>query len=301
MAVNNLRVIYENVVDKSTTTLLASSVANASTTPVDNLKSDIKSAIWRSGTTTSAILVITLAAAQTVRGLVLPFTNLTGTATIRLRATSGTVALGGTIAAPTVTITGGTTPVDTGNILALPYMTNYYPTGTTASSVESSVKPYARVWLTAAQSTLTATTVTKYVIEITDTNNLDGYLEVSRLILGPTWIPVFNTSFGAEALMKDMSTSTRSEAGDLIVQEAPIYKTLKFELKYMNKSDRQEFNKLVRTIGTKRPVFISIFPENIADYEEEQTYQIYGKFIQLYGVNNFIYSMYSTQVEVEEI
>lgn len=300
MAANNLRVIYENVVDLSTTTLQVSSEASVST-PIVNLKSDIKSSVWRSGTTTSAIIVVNLSSARATRGLVLPFTNLTGGATIRVRVTSGTVTLGGTVAAPTVSIAGGSTPVDTGLVSALPYMTNYYATGVTASGTPSSFKPYARVWFTPAQSAATATTVTKYVIEIVDVGNPDGFLEVSRMVLGPAWIPNFNTSYGLESTIKDMSTSTRSEAGDLIVQEAPSYKMLRFDLRYMDKQDRQEFNKLVRTTGQKRPVFISVFPENTTDYEEEQTYQIYGKFSQLYGVNNFIYSMYSTQIEVEEV
>ncbi len=98
-----------------------------------------------------------------------------------------------------------------------------------------------------------------------------------------------------------MSTSDRSEAGDLIVQEAPVYKTLKLDLKYLDKSDRQQFNKLIRTVATKRPVFISAFPENTDDFELEQTYQIYGKFSALYGVNHYMYSMFSTQIEVEEV
>ena len=53
MASNNLRIIYQNILDLSGTTITASSTASAST-PVTNLKLDSKSQVWRSANTTIA-------------------------------------------------------------------------------------------------------------------------------------------------------------------------------------------------------------------------------------------------------
>jgi hypothetical protein len=81
VAANNLRIIYQNVVDVSTTTLTASSTASAGT-PASNMKLDSKSLVWRSGSvntsavnglyTAKANLVISLASAN-IGGVILPF------------------------------------------------------------------------------------------------------------------------------------------------------------------------------------------------------------------------------------
>jgi hypothetical protein len=68
----------------------------------------------------------------------------------------------------------------------------------------------------------------------------------------------------------------------------------------MNQKDRVNFNNLQRAKGTKKPLFISVFPED-ADKGKEQIYRIYGKMSQLYGIEHPIFEMYSSQIEIEEV
>ena len=97
MGTNNLRIIYKNLADVSTVT----TSTTAGVTLASNLKLDAKALIWRSVGTTATITVA-FGSTKSFSGVVLPFTNLTATATIK------------------VTVTGGTT-YNTGAVLACPY------------------------------------------------------------------------------------------------------------------------------------------------------------------------------------
>lgn len=345
MAVNNLRVIYQNLADLSTTTITASTTANSgvavftstitngylnvstvtsgtivagmyisggtiptgtyivsgagtvwlisqymsqastsitgtiTTVPTLNLKKDTKSLIWRS-TGTSVTLTVNFGSSKVVRGVVLPFTNLTATATM------------------SVGVLGGS-GYATGGVLPCPYAqidswdSSYLPQG--ANSYAYGSGTYARVWLPTAQ------TCTGVTIGITDTNNSAGYIEASRLIVGDYWSPVHNTSFGLTSAPKSLSTSMRTESGDLITNRGIQYNSMSFDLTWLTPADRAVFTKILKANGINKPLLISLFPDATEDFDKEQTYQIYGKLTQVPGLTHPMYSMYSTTVEIEEI
>ena len=79
MAAKNLRVVYQNLVNIATTTVVASTTA--SNTSAANLKLDSKGSVWRS-TGTTATITVTFAADQEVAAVIIPFCNLTSSSTI---------------------------------------------------------------------------------------------------------------------------------------------------------------------------------------------------------------------------
>lgn len=277
MAVNNLRVIYQNLADLSTTTITASTTAGV--TSVANLQKDAKSLIWRS-TTTSATLTVAFGSSKVVRGVILPFTNLTSTATI------------------SVTVVGGS-GYTTGNVLACPYKqtdlwdSSYLPQG--ANSYAYGSGTYARVWFPAQQ------TCTGLSIVITDTNNTAGYVEASRLVVGDYWSPQYNTSFGLMAAPKSLSANMRTESGDLVTNRGIQYNTMSFDLTWLTPTDRAIFTKIMKANGINKGLLISLFPDASEDYDKEQTFQIYGKLTQVPDLTHPMFSMYSSKVEIEEI
>lgn len=91
MAANNLRIIYKNRIDDTTTTITSSVVA-LGTTNVNNLKKDAKSLVLRT-TGQENTLTVNFGGTVTIRGVVLPFTNLTSTATIKVTTIGGETAL----------------------------------------------------------------------------------------------------------------------------------------------------------------------------------------------------------------
>lgn len=275
MAINNLRVIYQNIADISTIT--ATSTAGVTTT--DNLKKDAKALVWRS-VGTGAQLTVSFGGTKTIRGVVLPFTNFTAAATL------------------TVTPTGGTGTASV-YVLACPYKqtdtwdTAYLPQG--ANSYAYGAGTYARAWFPTAQ------TCTGVTIAIADDTNPAGYVEASRLIIGDYWSPTYNTSFGLISAPRSLSANSRTESGDLVTNRGIQYNTMSFDLTWLTPEDRVIFTKIIKSNGINKPLLISLFPDASEDFDKEQTFQIYGKLVGMPDLTHSMYSMYSSKIEIEEI
>ena len=296
MASNNLRIIYQNAVDISTTTLAASSTASVSTT-VANIRNDTKSLIWRSGAGKQQRILLTSTIPLDIGGIVIPFCNLTSTATIRVQAytsaTSAVATYGGVAGS-------GTLLADTGAVLASPYPTlSLWDWGT--NPLGSNVYAYGggtygRVWL--------ATQITgcySIAIDINDTNNTNNYIEASRLFIGKYWSPKYNTSYGLSTIMKDLSSHERSEAGDLITNRGIRHNSMTFDLNWLVKEDRQEMQQILRGNGISKSMVISLFPDNVEDYGKEQSHQICGKLSDISPLTHPILELYSTSINIDEI
>lgn len=309
MAQNNLRIIYNNLVDMVGATITASTTAAGGLTPASNMQIDSKSKVWRSGTTKTVAFVVTFPATGStvdyiVGGFILPFCNLSPTATIKVRgysaASSGTSPV--IVGTTTPTITPGSNPkFDTGWIVAAPYQVfglwNWGTVPIGANTYSYGGGTYGRVWIPLANQFA----VKWLSVEISDTNNTSTYIEASRMVAGPYWSPKYNTSYGLSSAVRDLSTHNRTEAGDLSTVRGVRFNTLNFDMKYMDANDRSRFLEIVRGNGLPRPLFISLFPDNTEDFDKEQQHQVYGKLSQLSPVQHPILDMYSTQIEIEEI
>lgn len=270
---NNLRILYQNLADKAT---IGSSIAPIGVTSLANLKSDPKSLVCRT-TGTSVTFTVTLATPSIIGGVILPFCNLTSTATIN------------------VTLNTGFT---TGTIAACPYQNlgawdwGALPLGVNGYSYGGGT--YARAWF--SQASCSSLTIT-----ITDTANTEGYLEFSRMIVGPYWSPRYNTSFGLSATPKDLSVHERSESGDLVTTRGVKFNSINFDLKWLNDSDRHQLISILKGSGMYKPMLISLFPDNSEDWAKEQSFMVYGKLPQLNDLSHPIFGIYSTQIQIEEI
>jgi hypothetical protein len=305
VAQNNLRIIYNNLTDVAGTTVTVSSTASSSTV-VAKMLTDYKGEVWRSANMATTLPItfanirIVFTTPSIVSGVILAYTNLRSDASIRVRGYVGTApTLTGTTDAPTIT-ENGLTLFDTDFEECNPpaglgqFQWGLEGLGITGNELR---KGYSRIWIPLADRV----PCTSLTIEIQNPGNVDRYIEVGRLIIGDYWSPTYNTSFGLSANFKDTSSAERSEAGDLITVNGIQYPSVSFDLKYLNIKDRNEFNRLIKNRGTKKPLFVSLFPDNTGDYVKEQMHQIYGKQVQLFGISHPIFDMYSSQVEIEEI
>lgn len=331
MAANNLRIIRKNLTDLSTTTITASSTASAATTTA-NLKKDSKSQVWRSvcniaGTTNGIVtsvspitikanLIITFPSSNIIGGVILPFCNLGPSATIRVRAYTGTAPTTTvtTTALPTITAAGTlVTNGDTGTVLACPYQPlgmwewgtialgeNSYTaadSSTGANSYSYGGGAYGRVWFP------TQIACTSLAIEITDirATGETSYIEVSRLVIGSYWSPRYNTSYGVSVSMNDTGTAMRTDSGDLLTSRGAMYKSLSFPLDWMTPGDQLEFIKILKSNGINQPLLVSLFPDNSNDWSMEQTHQIYGKLSDLSQITYHTLGMYGANINIEEV
>ena len=125
-------------------------------------------------------------------------------------------------------------------------------------------------------------------------------VKVSRFIVGNYWEPKYNTSFGISVGHDDLTQYERLQSGDLYATLGPRHKTLSFELQYIDTSEKFTLYQILRGIGKTKPIFISAFPDNSADREQEQMYSIYGRLTNLPPISYRIFSMYQSQFELQE-
>lgn len=239
-AMPNLRIIYSNAADSSTVT--ASSTAG--TLVAANMLNDRKVSVHRS-VGTSVTYTLRWANPQRVGGVALPATNLSRHATVRVRLYEdpGMYSCVGDSGVREACPTSTLGLYDWG----APRDARAFPFGG-ASKVA--------VWFSAQPGTVTACT-----IELTDPDNEAGYIDCSRLVVGPYWEPEKNADYGASAGVSDLSKVQRSDSGDTMTLRGPMFETMRLQLSDLRESSRGNLAKIIRSAGTSRNLFYSLLPE----------------------------------------
>lgn len=277
---SNLRIIYKNLFDDyNTLTQLVGSTAGGF--PLTNLIDDTKSKTWRSTDLLSPKLKVTWAAAQTLSGVALAFTNLIAGSTFQVTLYDAT--------------SGGTLLLDTGAV-DVDYS---YDAPVGFSSIGSASFAYGGGANVAAFFASTAG-VRRMEIEFTSAGNPDGYIELSRIIAGSYWEPEKGASYGASVAFVDSTTGQRTSAGGLITDRGTIHREMSFSLGAMSATDRTNLNNLFRSIGKSQPLFISLTPGE-SNTEGELFGQIYGKLEDGISTEFAFYRYYSSQLKIIEL
>jgi hypothetical protein len=283
--------------DLPTTTVLAHSGNNPS-----NLKVDTKSLVWRSTNATQGSIILDFGTTKTVGGVILAFTNLTSSATIRL---VGYNAPNTPSITSNLLTTGVTAAFNTGHLSCSPWnnlnLPNWGTNPTTSSNYSYGGGTYGRVWLNTTQA---AQPIRYLGIEVINTGSTAAYIEASRIIVGDYWSPKYNVGYGISAGIKDLSEHLRTESGDLITRRGPRIRTLNFNLEWLASIDRKEMTKILLGNGLPKPLFVSLFPDSTGtdeDFQREGIHQVYGKMMTVPGVSYTHYEIYSTTMELEEV
>jgi hypothetical protein len=281
----NLRVIYDNAADRAT--LSASSSVGALVAA--NLKSDLKSVVWRSdtagaGATPLASLTLTWATPEIIAGVALPYCNLSSQATLRV--------YGYTNAADSVPL------FDTGAVLACPNagfgLWNWGAVPLGANAYAYGGGALGRVWVPVPGA------VRKLIIELSDPGNPGGYIEASRLVCGAYWEPAKNVDYGASAQPLDHSKNFRNDAGDLMSDQGARSVKLALPMSKLDPTDRARLFSILRGNGITRPVFVSVFP-NDTDTAREQDHQLYGKLVTTPSMTLPSFNLAAATLEIESI
>jgi hypothetical protein len=152
----------------------------------------------------------------------------------------------------------------------------------------------ARLWLT------TALTGSVMAVSITDTNNLQGYIEASHLLAGSYWEAATNFDYGASAQLIDSTKNERSDAGDLISDTGTISTKLSLPFSKLSPTDRATLWSILRAGGSRYPVFASMFPGH-TDLALERDHQVYGKLVTLPTMALPFFNLASATVDLESI
>jgi hypothetical protein len=279
MAANNLRILFNDIAVSSA----VSASTSANNFPASNLLLDGKDSAWRSTSAITNTITLNWGSLQSINCVILPFTNFSSAANIKVQLYSS---INGT----------GSLLYDSGTINAFNYSMPSWDTTYTGINAYSygggtSVRHYLPSTISNVQS---------LVLTVVDSGSISGYMEIVRILTGVYWVPKYNLDFGFTVDYIDKSQHNRSQSGNIITDIAPIYKSLTFSLNYMTASDRNYLIQLVKLNGMRKPIFISLFP-NDSDAEKEYLYQIYGKLSASPTITHPMYSIYSSNITSEEV
>lgn len=270
----NIRLLYNNAVDRATITASTTAGALAAT----NVATDLKSQVWRS-TSGTASLTFTWTVAETVGMVAIPFCTLSPTATIRVQ---GYTNAGDSVAA-----------VDSGVIPAVAF------TMPKSGNLPTGVNSYGQGGANQVVVYVTPTAVKQVVISFVDPVN--SYVEAGRVTMGNYWESSVNVPYASVTMgMGDDSKHTRSDAGDIFTDSGPRYKTLDFSLQYLPTVDRDNLWRILRGNGMRTPVFIDVVP-GTSDAGDEYIYSIYGKLAKSSAVVMTMFNQYASTLSWTEI
>jgi hypothetical protein len=260
-------------------TIVASSTALGTTTA--SMLTNVKQEVHRS-VGTAASYALTFASNQVIGGAHLPWTNLSPTATIRVRAYSDAA--------------GATLIKDTGAILACPAkvidMIGWTP-AQAASAYAYGGGAHARAWFDNV-------TVRRIVVDIVDDANLQGYIECGRIIVGAQWSPTETADYGAPVTFDDASTSYRDDGSNLRHNKSFKFKKASIDLSHLTAADRYTVEAARVSNGTTEPFIFSLYP-GITDYELERANQGYYCFSSSAALSTPGFEQYATTFDMETV
>lgn len=153
---------------------------------------------------------------------------------------------------------------------------------------------YARHWLPVQRFALGV------AIDISDPDNLQGYIEASRLVMGEYWSPINNPDYGASMTIMDASTHYRTDSGDLCTEIGTRARKMPLQLSGLPAADRTALADILRRNGMSGVMLISLFPESL-DLELERDHTIFGKLSSVSSMSMPYCDAYSVPLEIEEI
>jgi hypothetical protein len=153
---------------------------------------------------------------------------------------------------------------------------------------------YGRAWINSPA------TVKKLVIDLVDTTNVSGYIEVSRLVAGQYWEPKIGAEQGATLTVVDTSKHYRNDAGDQMTDRGTRHRKQNFSIPSLDEQDRAKMWDILWGNGMARPVFISVYPNN-ADSRLEQLHQLYGKMVTTPIMGTPYFNRNNATIDIEEI
>lgn len=276
---NNMRVVYENYIDTAT---LSASPAMVATLPEENLQKLSRSRVARTTSLAQQQILGNLASTKLVSSLVLWRHNLSASATMRLELFDGAGQTGNTV-------------YDSGTIETSTYKSlgdlNWGIDPFEASVFDAWGVYWSVLWFAPAAAS-------SFRITLNDSSNADGYMEITRAILGPYIEPFFNPSYGMRLGWQETSKQERTDGGTLHSDPSSNFRNLEFSLDMLTETDRPKFLEFTRLVGKRKDFFISVFPE--VGGEQERDYCMLAKLVQDSSHTSSFYAHFSQALKMQE-
>jgi len=233
-----------------------------SSLPVQNLQNEQVAIKWQTASgINSTHILIDMTAVVDIDCLALVGTNFTSAVTFRIRGSNtDNTAVAGEVA-DTGTLSG---------MVSSNYRNFYYAFSATKT---------ARYWR----------------IDIEDTSL--NYLRAGRLFMGPAWSPSKEMNFGWSIAYTDSSKVTRSQGGQLYIDESFKFRALDFTLSFMDQTEMIS-NGFEITRRNGSIIDVLVIPEENGTFNSELS--IFGLLIGTFPLTHVTYQIYRIRYRIEE-
>jgi len=170
-----------------------------------------------------------------------------------------------------------------------------------ATSVESTITEHGaskgRDFMAAL--VLSADISARYLtIEVSDSGNAAGYVEIGYVFAGPALIPAINAEYGAWSDgHTDLSTSSRARSGALWTDPVARYKSAQVSLGALTTAEAAIVHEQQRVLGTVGRV---LFVPDIADADVTQRFGFIGRMSQLSALDHPQYARRGNAFTLEQ-
>jgi len=126
---------------------------------------------------------------------------------------------------------------------------------------------YMNLWFTqvAGQS---------FEIQLSDSGNTDGYIEASRIFLGPVFEPVWNFDWRPRMGWQDDSEHIPTAGGGVRTHAVEPYRVFELNLSFLSEGERAALNEFARNYGKRGDVFFSGYPGATGTLERDHAGQV---------------------------
>lgn len=134
-------------------------------------------------------------------------------------------------------------------------------------------------------------------IEIDDTANPDGYVQIGRVFAGEAFDPEFGPAYGLKQGWKDASKVETNDSGAPFFDQQRSLRTVAFDLPYVGLDDSAILYEFQRRSGTTREV---MYIPDRHDYQECQRYGFVGRLSELQPQSYNFYRAKALSISLEE-
>lgn len=135
-------------------------------------------------------------------------------------------------------------------------------------------------------------------VEINDTANIDGYVQIGRLFAGGVIQPEYNATYGLQDSWRDLSSVEQAESGTMWATERRRLRSASFVLPYIPTADAVAWHELQRQVGTVGEVVYVPYPSDLA---LNQRYGFLGRLSELSPIEYPYYRARSLALKIEEL
>lgn len=262
-----------------------------STLPLNNLKNRQVQKVARSSDATNAStkFVIDLGSARAIGVLALIVHNISASGLIRIRGNTSSSFVSPTFDSGWLSVwPSGIIPSS-----LLEWEDDNFWLGTISASDRAGYQsPYI-------YQLSTAQTLQYWQVEIDDTGNSDGYVQIGRLFMAATWTPTYNYLLGASLNYEDPTTIETSLSGAEYFDVRSKNRSFAFKLEFMNSTEAySQLLEMQRLSGTSAEILV--IPDS-ADTTNQVKRAFVGRLHNMGKITVPQVDWYAADIELKEL